>query len=138
MVYTPNKFTTRTLCFLIRFKMKEQQQCIYFRIFRKEKLWRNVKSSKHSKHFLTCLLKSLVSILTSFCSIPLTFFRDQLENKHKLGNTPVIDGLGDFVSELLNMKENPDWSVGSSLRFSLVTSIFFTHCILSCWLFDRM
>lgn len=31
---------------------------------------------------------------------------------HKLGNFPILDFLGDFISDHLVTKENPDWSVG--------------------------
>ena len=50
MVYTTNAFATSTLCFLIQFKMKEQQQEIYFVKFRKGKLWQNVKSKLKDKY----------------------------------------------------------------------------------------
>ena len=52
MVYTPNTFTTSTLCFLIQFKVKEQQQRIYFRKFCKEKCWQNIKSKELADKYL--------------------------------------------------------------------------------------
>ena len=74
MVYTPNTFTTSTLCFLIQFKVKEQQQRIYFRKFCKEKCWQNIKSKELADKYLqkknvqnrkTCESFSRVSMMLS-------------------------------------------------------------------------
>ena len=42
MVYSTNTFAVGTLSFLTLFKLKKQQQGIYFRKFHIEKLWQNV------------------------------------------------------------------------------------------------
>ena len=60
MVYTPNSFTTSTLCFLIQFKMKEQKQRIYFRKFCKK----NVSEIKNQKSTGKILAKECIKSQT--------------------------------------------------------------------------
>ena len=62
-------------------------------------------SSIHSMDFITFFSKYLDSTVTSFYSLPLTFFRDWLKHKHKLGNIYTLDGVGDLFLIFYSPKE---------------------------------